>query len=213
MTVSDTGQTAGRRATRKTAHLSIHYDSRSYAGQVVDAIAERAEAAYQRGWEWFFGDQERPTITVSLTNLIEDVRQDGLIRTATALAAPAHRSVWLLVSPESPGLGLEETVVELLARAAGAERSAGLAALLSALGGLIAAGRGVGLTEADADRLAHEHYAARKRPARLFAAGREPVPGAPHAGDVSFLLFLERAYGPPALARFARAALSQTPEE
>jgi ABC-type multidrug transport system fused ATPase/permease subunit len=179
---------------------------------VVDEIAERAEAAYRRSWDWFIGEREQPMITVFLTDWIDEYDWTGWFRAPTTLPMPVHGAVWLLVSPESPGMGLEESIVELLASVAGAEPSASLSAALGALAGLLELGRGIGLTETEVDRLAREHHVGRTGSPALFKPGPATGPGTPDPADVSFLLFLERAYGPAALSRFARGVLSQSPE-
>ena len=199
-------------AEKRTERFVFLFEPSSYAARAIDEIALRAEAAYQRGWEWFFGDQPRPTVTVYLTDWLQDESPPGWLSSAGALVGVAQRVVWLHVSPEQPALELERTVLQILARVASGTEPGPATTTLSALGGVIAAEQGVEPSPDESDRAAHERCVRRKQPACLFEDGPQRQLQAADPADVSFLLFLQRTYGRAALARFARAMLLQEPD-
>src|SRR4051794_19391556 len=50
----------------RTEHFLLRTEPNSYAGRMMDELAERAEAAYQQGTEWFGVDTAPPVITLYL---------------------------------------------------------------------------------------------------------------------------------------------------
>ncbi len=194
---------------RRTSHLVFFFSSSSYAARRIDELARRAEAAYQRGWEWFFDGGERPTIAVYLVDSIAEAERPGCVRVAGALVSPSRRAIGLVVSPEQPALDLEQTVLQLLAWAATGVQSSRVEAVFGGLGALIAAEQGVGLGTDEADRAAHERHVRDGRPPHLFSEDAVDRPGGVDPAALSFLHFVQRADGGAALARFARGVLAQ----
>jgi ATP-binding cassette subfamily B protein len=188
---------------RRASGLVFYFGPDSYAGRRIDELARRAEAAYRRGWQWFFDGGERPTIAVYLVDWFPEAARPSWV-------GVDRQAIWLPVSPEQPAIGLEQTILRLLASAAGDVESVLVDAVLAGLGALIAAEQGIGLGADDADRTAYEHHVRGAQPARLFLERRIGTAGAIDPSELSFLLFLQRTYGGAALARFARGLLGGT---
>jgi ATP-binding cassette subfamily B protein len=186
---------------KQTAHFSLRIDPGSYGTRLVEALAEGAEAAYERGCDWF-GVEARPRVSVAVGDWLDPEQ-------ARASIDPERNAISLLVAPESPGLGLERAVLELLARPVSTGRVQ--AALLTALGGLVRSERGDDPTVADSDGIAFERHVRNKQPPRLFYPADRPTADLPDPALISFLAWLERKYGRLTFSRFARAALSNGP--
>jgi ATP-binding cassette, subfamily B, bacterial len=187
-------------------HIILRAALGSYAARASDEIAQRAERAYQRGSEWFADGAAGSPIVVYLVAWLEEAAGVGWTSVAGALIARERDVVCLAASPESPALGLEVAILEVLARRS-RDAAAPAGGLVPALGALLAAEHGVG---PDLDALAAEALARHGRgqaTSPLFgpapADGPAPVP----AGAVAFLAYLQQVHGGAALARFARAAL------
>src|SRR5829696_8238870 len=93
-----------------TSRIVFFFDSRSNAGRRIDELARRAEAAYQRGWAWFFDSGDRPTIAAYLVDWFAEADPPGWI-------GADRRAIWLPISPEQPSAGLERALLRLLASA------------------------------------------------------------------------------------------------
>jgi ABC-type multidrug transport system fused ATPase/permease subunit len=179
----------------RTAHLVLRAAPASYASQVRDALAERAERAWQRGSEWLGADAADLPITVYLVDWLDEAPHPGWARVESALVAPDRALVCVPVSPESPALGLERAILGILASRTQAQPPAATAELIPALAALLAAEHGVG---PDVDALP---AAARAKPGRPQAS-----PFAAPADAVAFLAYLQRLHGGAALTRFVRGA-------
>jgi ATP-binding cassette subfamily B protein len=218
-----------------TAHAHIFFEPRSFAAQRVEQLRERIDAAIARGWEWLGTGGAVPEVTFFFTSWLPPDAGDWTPMPG-AMVARDQLAVWLLVSHESPGLGLEFALFHALLRASGRasldrEQAQGLGRALAqlraadtipeemqgvvrALAGFAAALQD-GIVEAT-DREAYERHAARLEPTSLFhGSGSTWVVRTPPSADVaeiSFLAFLLQNQGPVAFARFTHAALSNGAE-
>ena len=59
---------SGIREALSTSRIVFLLDHRSYAGQPIDELARRAEAAYRRGRAWFFDGGGPPPVAIYLVN-------------------------------------------------------------------------------------------------------------------------------------------------
>src|SRR5215210_6141778 len=143
----------------RTAHFLLRSEPNSYAGRMIDELAERAEAAYQQGSEWFGANTAPPLITLYLASWLDDVPRAGWVRVGNTLMATEADAALLTVSPEAPAVGLERAVLELHLRAALGAVPPRAGGVLRALGGYLASERGVGWDVEDADKQAAAQYA------------------------------------------------------
>jgi ABC-type multidrug transport system fused ATPase/permease subunit len=220
---------------RRTSHAHIYYEPRSFAAQRVEQLCERIDAAIARGWEWIGAGSAVPEVTCYFTSWLPSDVGDWFA-TPGALLAREQLAVWLLVSPESPGLGLEFALFHALLRAAGRasrdrqraqvlERALAqvrvsdtlpeeIQGMLRALAGFAAALHD-GAVEA-ADRQAYERHATGLEATNLFhgsgSAWVERTPPTAEVTEISFLGFLLQSQGSIALARFTQAALTRGAE-
>jgi ATP-binding cassette, subfamily B, bacterial len=105
------------------------------------------------------------------------------------------------VGPEPPSSQFELAVLRVLARVAGlATPTPAAGSILDALAALLAARAGIGADAGEIDRRSFERHVVRREPPVPFAAARHSP------ADLSFLRFVERRGGRPALTRFVQAA-------
>src|SRR4051794_20947768 len=91
----------------RTAHVVLRAAPSSYATQVRDAMAERAERTWQRGSEWLEVEAASRPITIYLVDWLDEAAHPGWTPIEGVLVAPERALVCLPVSPENPALGLE----------------------------------------------------------------------------------------------------------
>src|SRR2546423_8443884 len=95
----------------QTEHFQFVFADDSYAQRVVEGLADRAEVAYQRSWEWF-GQPEASPPMLRLYLVDGDVLEHDV-------------SDAVVVSPELPALDLDWLIMRGVVRAphAGAVRA------------------------------------------------------------------------------------------
>ena len=175
---------------------------------MIDAIALRAEDVRQRGREWFGDSLEPPAIVVYLVDWVDDVSKPGWASVAGALVAADRDVVWLLASPETPALGLERAVLEILVRANLGAVPQRIGRLLVALAAMTASEHGIGINLDEADRQLDARRVRAATDAQLFSGSDSASINVADPSELSFLFYLQRTFGRAALARFVRGCLT-----
>src|SRR5205807_10080817 len=105
-------------AERRTPRVRVYYEPDSFAAQRIDGFCARIDAAHERGWEWLGTQLPAPEVSFYLAAWMPNPRDHEWVRLPGALVAAERSLIWLMVTPESPGLGLEYALFYVLLRAA-----------------------------------------------------------------------------------------------
>jgi ATP-binding cassette subfamily B protein len=194
---------------RETKHCRFQFEEDSYAAHLIDEIGARAETAYAACDEWFPTSEVRPPISIFLTDWRTGPRARGWTQVGFALIAATDDIMCLPVSPEQPASGLERAIIELHVRFAVDALPPGVVPLLNALARLLEVEFDAHTRSGDEDRVAYARQARTRGGVHPFAED-VAAGSAPDAADVSFLTYLLRRAGRPALARFVARALESS---